>query len=262
MPEETSANQSTEQVIDQQQVNTEHPAAETTATTQETAAEGIRVKYNKEERVIPNEEAPTWIQKGLNYDKLQERTAALEDQAKALERTAKVYGFTDIDSYLQALDKYEQEQAIREEAEKLGVDESVIIQHLAPMKQKLSEYEQQMQSVKEREAQLRLEQEVNQLKATYPDFEQYQLDALQLVIDKGYGIEDAYKLVSYQDKLANIGKQTEAETIRKIQQNAMTTPGALGAEGTEHKTGFAAMSKDEQRKFIEDVKAGRRTTFD
>lgn len=261
MPEEISANHSAEEVVTDQQEHTEHPAAETTATTQETAPEGIRVKYNKEERVIPNEEAPTWIQKGLNYDKLQERTTALEAQAKALERTAKVYGFADVDSYLQALDKYEQEQAIREEAEKLGVDESVVLQHLAPLKQKLSEYEQQMKSVKEKEAQLRLEQEVNQLKATYPDFEQYQLDALQLVIDKGYGIEDAYKLVSYQDKLANIGKQTEAETIRKLQQNAMTTPGALGAEGTEHKTGFASLSKEEQRRYIEEVKAGKRTSL-
>lgn len=261
MPEEISANHSAEQVIEQQQEHTEQSAAETTATTQETAPEGIRVKYNKEERIIPTEEAPTWIQKGLNYDKLQERAATLEAQAKALERTAKVYGFGDVDSYLAALDKYEREQEIRAEAEKLGVDESVIIEHLAPLKQKLTEYEQQMQSVKEKEAQLRLEQEVNRLKTTYPDFEQYQLDALQLVIDKGYGIEDAYKLVSYQDKLTNISKQTEAETIRKLQNNAQTTPGALGAEGAEHKTGFASLSKEEQRRYIEEVKAGRRTSL-
>ncbi|WP_059049997.1 hypothetical protein [Paenibacillus senegalimassiliensis] len=261
MPEETSANHSAEEVVSEQAEHIETPAAEATATTQETAAEGIRVKYNKEERVIPTEEAPTWIQKGLNYDKLQERASVLESQAKALERTAKVYGFDDVDTYLAALDKYEQEQAIREEAEKLGVDESVVLQHLAPLKQKLSEYEREMQSVREREAQLRVDQEVTRLKSEYPDFEKYQMDALQLVIDKGYNMEDAYKLASYQDKLTNISKQTEAETIRKIQGNAATTPGALGAEGSEHKTGFASLSKEDQRRMIEEVKAGRRTSL-
>lgn len=262
MPEEISANHSAEEVVSEQAEHIETPAAVDTATTQTTEApEGIRVKYNKEERVIPTEEAPTWIQKGLNYDKLRERTTTLEAQAKALERTAKVYGFDDVDTYLSALDKYEQEQAIREEAEKLGVDESVVLQHLAPLKQKLSEYEREMQSVREREAQLRVDQEVARLKSEYPDFEKYQMDALQLVLDKGYNMEDAYKLASYQDKLTSISKQTEAETIRKIQGNAATTPGALGAEGAEHKTGFASLSKEDQRRMIEEVKAGRRTSL-
>lgn len=185
-----------------------------------------------------------------------------EAQVNALERTARVYGFADVDSYLQALDNYEREQEIRTEAERLGVDESVIIEHLAPLKQKLNEYEQQMQSVREREAMLQVEQQLADLRAKHPDFDQYKDRAFDLAINSGYKLEDAYKLASYEDKLANISKQTEAETIRKLQDNASSTPGALGAEGAEHKTGFAAMSKDEQRKFIEDVKAGRRNSFD
>lgn len=185
-----------------------------------------------------------------------------EAQVNALERTARVYGFADVDSYLQALDNYEREQEIRTEAERLGVDESVIIEHLAPLKQKLNEYEQQMQSVREREAMLQVEQQLADLRAKHQDFDQYKDRAFDLAINSGYKLEDAYKLASYEDKLANISKQTEADTIRKLQDNASSTPGALGAEGAEHKTGFAAMSKDEQRKFIEDVKAGRRTSFD
>lgn len=261
MPEEMSANHSAEEVINQQQENTEHPAAETAATTQTTAPEGIRVKYNKEERIIPTEEAPTWIQKGLNYDKLQERATTLEAQAKALERTAKVYGFSDVDSYLAALDKYEREQEIRAEAEKLGVDESVVIEHLAPLKQKLNEYEQQMQSVREKEAMLQVEQELTDLRGRYPDFDQYKDRAFDLAINSGYKLEDAYKIASYEDKLASISKQTEEETIRKIQNNAATTPGSLGAEDAEHKTGFASLSREEQRRMIEEVKAGRRTSL-
>lgn len=254
------ANQSAEH----QEVITETPdmAAAAPATTQETPVEGIRVKYNKEERIISNEEAPNWIQKGLNYDKLQERSTQLEAQAKNLERVAKAYGFPDVDSYMTALDKYEQEQQIAEEAAKLGVDESVIVEHLAPLKQKLSEYETQMQSIREKEASLRIEQEIADLKTRFTDFDKYKERAFELAIDSGYKLEDAYKLASYEDKIASTAKQTEADTIRKLQANAQSTPGALGAEGAEHKTGFAAMSKADQRKFIEDVKAGRRTSFD
>lgn len=227
--------------------------------------DGIRVRYNKEERVIPHEEAPTWIQKGLNYDKLQERSTQLEQQAKSLERVAKAYGFPDVDSYMTALDEYERQQEIEQEARRLGVEPDVVArfrEELNPLKDKLSQYEQQMQSVREQEATLKVEREVTDLKAKYPDFDQYKDRAFDLAINSGYRLEDAYKLASYEDKMANTAKQTESETIRKLQQNASTTPGALGAEGAEHKTGFAAMSREDQRKFIAEVKAGRRTSFD
>lgn len=252
------ANQSTgEEVI----TETTDTAAAAPATTQDTPVEGIRVKYNKEERIIPNEEAPNWIQKGLNYDKLQERSTLLESQAKNLERVAKLYNFPDVDSYMTALDQYERDQQIAAEAEKLGVDESVIIEHLAPLKAKLSEYETQMVSIREKEAGLRIEQEIADLKTRFPDFDKYKDKAFELAIADGYKLEDAYRLASYDDKMSSISKQTEADTIRKLQGNADSTPGALGAEGAEHQTGFAAMSKADQRKFIEDVKAGRRNSF-
>ncbi len=263
---EGGANQSAEQ---QQEVTATPNTIGTegsAATTQETTAPGgIRVKYNKEERVISHEEAPTWIQKGLNYDKLQERSTQLEQQAKNLERVAKAYGFPDVDSYMTALDQYERQQEIEAEARRLGVEPDVVArfrEELNPLKEKLTQYEQQMQTVKEQEATLKVERELTELKTKYPDFDQYKDRAFELAIESGYRLEDAYKLASYEDKMANTAKQTEAETIRKLQQNASTTPGALGAEGAEHKTGFASMSKAEQRKFIEEVKAGRRTSFD
>lgn len=260
---EESANHSAEeQVITGTQ---DTAAAETTATTQETTApQAIRVKYNKEEREIPLEEAPTWIQKGLNYDKLQERLTPLEQQAKNLERVARVYGYPDVDSYLSALDQYEQQQQIEAEARRLGVDPDVVAQfreELNPLKQKLSEYETQMQTVREREAALKVEQELVEIKSRYPDFDAYKDRAFDLAINSGYRLEDAYKLASYEDKIKNTAQQTEAETIRKLQQNAETTPGALGAEGAEHKTGFTSLSKEEQRRMIAEVKAGTRNSF-
>lgn len=184
---------------------------------------------------------------------------------KNLERVAKAYNFPDVDSYLEALDQYEQQQQIEAEARRLGVEPDVVArfrEELNPLKQKLSEYETQMQTVREKEAELTLQSQLAELKGKYSDFDTYQQRAFDLAIEHGYSLEDSYKLASYEDKLANTAKQTEAETIRKLQNNAATTPGALGAEGAEHKTGFSALSKADQRKMIAEVKAGTRTSFD
>ncbi|PNQ82689.1 hypothetical protein [Paenibacillus sp. F4] len=180
---------------------------------------------------------------------------------KNLERVAKLYGFQDVDQYMSALDQYEHEQEIAAEAQRLGVDEQVVLEHLAPLREKLTQYEQEMQSVREEKELLRVEREIADLTKQYPDFGQYQDKVIQKAIETGYRLEDAYKLVTFEDKLANISKQTEADTIRKLQENANSTPGALGAEGAEHKTGFASLSKEDQRKMIAEVKAGRRTSL-
>ncbi|WP_342416265.1 hypothetical protein NST83_01170 [Paenibacillus sp. FSL R10-2782] len=190
--------------------------------------------------------------------KLQERYGATQ---KNLERVAKLYGFQDVDQYMTALDQYEREQEIAAEAQRLGIDEQLVIEHLAPLREKLTKYEQEMQSVREEKELLRVEREIADLTKQYPDFGQYQDKVIQKAIETGYRLEDAYKLVTFEDKLANVSKQTEADTIRKLQENANSTPGALGSEGAEHKTGFAALSKADQRKMIEEVKAGRRTSL-
>ncbi|MCE3202476.1 hypothetical protein [Paenibacillus sonchi] len=188
----------------------------------------------------------------------------MEQQAKNLERVAKAYGFPDVDSYMTALDQYERQQEIETEARRLGVEPDVVARfrdELNPLKEKLTQYEQQMQTVRDREATLRVEQELVDLRGKYSDFEQYKDRAFELAINDGYKLEDAYKLASYEDKIAKTAQQAESDTIRKLQANANSTPGALGAEGAEHKTGFAALSKEEQRKMIAEVKAGNRTTL-
>ena len=130
------------------------------------------------------------------------------------------------------------------------------------MKEKIAAFEEKEKALEQERAMVRIEQEVNGLKAKYSDFEQYQDRVFDLAIKDGYKLEDAYRLASYEDKIANIAKQTEAETIKKIQQNGATATGSLGAEGAEHKTGFASLSKAEQRRMIEEVKQGKRTSFD
>ena len=81
--------QSIETPIETSQTPTE---TNTPDTTQETST-GHRIKYNGEEKIISYDEAPTWIQKGMNYDKVAERAKEAETFQKNLDRIAKHYGF-------------------------------------------------------------------------------------------------------------------------------------------------------------------------
>lgn len=72
----------------------------------------IKVKYNKEEIEIPYEEAVPLIQKGLNYDKIQERLQALESDPRLsfVEELAQEQGM-DVNEFIEAYKKWrEQEQ--------------------------------------------------------------------------------------------------------------------------------------------------------
>lgn len=254
-----------EQVVETTQTPVDTSTGTTTAqppvTTQE-APKGLTVKYNKEDRFVPDDELPAYVQKGLNYDKVAERAKEAETYQQHLDRIAKFYGYGDHNEYMSALEQAEQQRRIQEEADKLGVDESVIREHLEPMKQKLSEYEKEREALKQERLMVQINAEIADLKGRYPDFEQHQDKVFELAVNQGYKLEDAYKLATYEEKIANIARQTEAETIKKIQENGATSPGALGSEGAEHKKGFANMSKAEQRRMIEEVKRGDRRSFD
>ncbi|KAF6597511.1 hypothetical protein H6F38_34160, partial [Paenibacillus sp. EKM208P] len=82
-----------------------------------------------------------WVQKGLNYDKVSEKAQQAERYQEMLDRTAKYYGFDNHDDYMAALEQAEMDKRIQQEADKLGVDEEVIRNHLQPLNQKVSEYE-------------------------------------------------------------------------------------------------------------------------
>lgn len=231
---------------------------EAPVTTQETpsAPEGIRVKYNKEERVIGLDEAPTWIQKGLNYDKVQERAAALEQQAKNLERVAKLNNFESVDEYVAWLDEFEEQQRIQAEAERLGVPEDFIRKELQPLQNELNELRKAKEQLRFQEVKMQIDADLKATREKYPDFGTYEKAVFDLVQEHGYSFEAAYKLASYDDVKTNVAKQAESETIRKLRDNAESSTGALGADSPEQTGGYTSLSKEERRALRERIKRG------
>lgn len=221
---------------------------------------GLTVKYNKEERFVPEDEVPNWVQKGLNYDKVSEKAQQAEQFQQQLDRVAKFYGYENHEQYMTALEQAEIEKRIQEEADKLGVDEMVIREHLQPLNQKVSEYERQLRELKEADALRQVEAQIAAMEkdtTQYPDFAKYKNDVITLAATHGYPLDVAYKLHTYDERVNTARAEAEQAAIRKLQNNADSSTGPLGADSPEQVGGYAAMSPAERKAFRDRVKAGQ-----
>ncbi|MFD1136739.1 hypothetical protein [Paenibacillus urinalis] len=223
---------------------------------QEETPRGINVKYNKEERFVPEDEVPTWVQKGLNYDKVSEKAQQAERYQQLLERTARINGFNDVESYQQALEQAEQDRKIRAEAERLGVDEDVIREYVQPINEKLSKYEQEIKQFREQETLRMVESQIQTLSAKYPDFGKHQDSIIQMSIEKGYDLEDAYILTTHQERVNAAKQEAQRETLKNIQRNADSSTGFLGEDAPDQDGSYASMSAADRKAFRERVKRG------
>ncbi|SDX05418.1 hypothetical protein [Paenibacillus sp. PDC88] len=256
--EETANHSGVEEVTEVPEVieTNETPIEGSDSPPQEETPRGINVKYNKEERFVPEDEVPTWVQKGLNYDKVSEKAQQAERYQQNLDRIAKFYGYDSHDSYLEALEQAEQDRRIQEEAQKLGVDEEVIRTHLQPMQEKLSKYEKEMQTIREQENLRMVESQIQTLSAKYPDFGKHQNAIIQMSIDKGYDLEDAYILTTHQERLNAAKQEAQRETLKNIQRNADSSTGFLGEDAPDQDGSYASMSAADRKAFRERVKRG------
>lgn len=238
-------------VTEQEMVTTEETTIEGQDSPPQEEPRGIKVKYNKEERFVPEDEVPNWVQKGLNYDKVSEKAQQAERYQQMLDRTAKFYGFTNHDDYIAALEQAEQDRQIEEQARNLGVDEEVIRNHLQPLNQKLTEYEQKLAVIEEQERVREITAQMQDLASRYPDFDKYKDKVFDLAGGHGYSLEHAYMIASYEDRQSAAANQARQETIRSIQQNAETSTGALGADAPNQASGYEAMTPEERKAFRE-----------
>ncbi|MFD1776656.1 hypothetical protein [Paenibacillus rhizophilus] len=247
----------------------ETPVTETVTESIETPVEtsppqeeprGIKVKYNKEERFVPEDEVPNWVQKGLNYDKVSEKAKEAERYQQILDRTAKFYGFETHEQYMEALEQAETDRRIQQEADRLGVPEEVIREYVQPLKSELDQLKQKDQQRAEADAIRQVEQQIASMEAdaaSYPDFTQHKAQVINLAAERGYSLEDAYKIVTYDSRIQTAQQQAQQEAIRKLQQNADSSTGALGADSPDTATGYMSMSPAERKAFRDAVKRGQ-----
>lgn len=86
----------------------EKPAEDTTPEADIPEPYKLKIKYNHEEMEIPEDEAVPLIQKGMNYDKLQERYNAIQNDPRLskyekVQQVSKLLGYQSDDQLLEAL---------------------------------------------------------------------------------------------------------------------------------------------------------------
>ncbi|MEW4371777.1 hypothetical protein [Paenibacillus kandeliae] len=181
-------------------------------------------------------------------------------QSELAKRTASLYGFDSVEAFEQALQQEEQNRHIAAEAQRLGVDEDVVRQYVQPLNEKVTNYEQELNQLKAADQLRQVEAKIAAMEqdtVNFPDFAKYKNEIIAIAAENGLMLDHAYKIHTYDSRVQAAKQQAEQETIRKLQQNANGSPGALGADDAQSPDGYLGMNAEQRKAFRERVKAGQ-----
>lgn len=215
------------------------------------------IKYNKEEIKIPVSERQTYLQKGYNYDKVQSQLEQTKQQAAYIERIAKRQGFDNPQDFISAFEEMENQRRVEEEAQRLGLDTEVFKEYLEPMRKELDTLKQEREQLQRVDMERQLDAEVMRLTNKYPDFQEVQDQVFNLAIEKGYDLEDAYILSTYQDKAKQVEQQTLAKIANRDQKQVLSSidkPGNVQFDPNN-------LTSDQIRDISQRVQRGERIIF-
>jgi len=200
----------------------EEPEAEAEETTEAEAEEPfLTVRYDKEDKNLSKDEAVTYAQKGMNYDRMYGKYQELNDRLTAL---AEMNGM-DVNGYLDSLNTAQTNYAISKEVQELkeqypnadqellkelatkNVNERMAHQQTAKQEEETSHEESQ------REA---LEKQMDIFRAVHPDVRADNLDdKVYELMGQGYTLLEAYTVV-YQPKQDVIQTKNEANKKKSL----------------------------------------------
>ncbi|MEH7480243.1 hypothetical protein V7157_03855 [Neobacillus drentensis] len=231
--------------IQQEPSETQKPA-----TTQE--SNYFEIKYNKEPVKVSYDEAPDYIQKGMNYDKVQQRATEYEQH---LNRVAQLSGYETHEDFIEALEQAEIQQKQAQELqrfEEAGIDPDKFNQLLENHPD--MQYAREMRAQEQEQYQIRTE--IEQLREQFPDLTPDDLtdELFSVKEQRGVPLLHAYLELNY----SKLAQQKEQEAIQKLQTNALSTPGSLGA-GADHKVGYSNLSLADKKALREKVLRGEIT---
>lgn len=237
-------------------VNSDPATTEEPPTTEEQppadgeAKRTLRLKYNGEEKEVDEEEARTLAQKGMNYDKVQQK---LQEQQQALDEVAQLQGFKDHAELLAQLPRLREQQQkqkesefqnlrsqLVEEYESYGYDPSKLEAYLDnhPILQEANRILESQQQLTIKSQQDQTLSRWNELYSMLPEGAEkpdlyfspegtlmfnsptvptwYNSD-IQSKIERGYDPVDAFQIANMGNMTAQAKKQAEQRTIKEQQ---------------------------------------------
>ena len=124
-PDEVQADTNGETVGENSDEPEETPAEESSDPTidQDATRPKLKVKYNHEEMELDEAEAITYVQKGMNYDKVAQRAQQSEAQLQEAESLARSLGYDSVTAMIADARKGIEEQRVQKYVEEDGVPE-------------------------------------------------------------------------------------------------------------------------------------------
>ena len=192
----------------------------------------LRVKYNKEEREIPIDEAIPLVQKGLNYDKMQEKLQALESDPRLsfVEQLARDNGM-DVNEYLDAVKQAREQQELNELIQNNIPEE--LAQEILESRKERETRKQQEQAKKQEEAQHSEAMEFfdyfRQVNGREYDPKGNDLPDEVLALQEEQGIPMKYAYMQYHNQQL----QNQIKVLKQNEENAKRAPvGGLTTHGS------------------------------
>ena len=211
----------------------------------------LTVKYNKEERALTQEEAQAFAQKGMNYDKINER---LEQMNSYNERLARMSGYQTVDEMFDAIEEAEKLHR-QEQFEQYGLDEETFTQLVE--NSPLAEDLKFAREIKQQQAhQDQLRKQIDEFVEMFPDVQKEDIaDEVWIAAESGqHSLIDAYLRHNYK----SMHQAAEQAAIQKLQQTGNASPGSLNAGATEQKLSVKDMSQADFDALIRRVEMGEK----
>lgn len=201
-------------------------------------------------------------------DRLREERTKIEDEYKPhkqhsdqLQGIASSLGFNSVDEYLAAVNVQLKEQKAAEEAKKLGVTPETYNQFFAPVKDDLTATKQELEQLKMADFQRQVQAERDGLAAQHADFAGIEDQVWQVATDRRLTLTDAYKLVTYDTRIAAVRQETEQQVLANVtgrdQRQVLSGKDKGGAAPVDP----ANMSLADIAAISERVQRGERITF-
>lgn len=232
------------------------------------------IKYNKEEIKIPVSERQTYLQKGYNYDKvqqqLQEQSQAAKTAQERLDKVARFSGYEDHEAFMEAISQAEEQQKIQSQAQELaaqmGVTEEQAMAYmqnsLNPLQSKMAQMEQQIQQYQQETFNAQVVQTLVKVEQKYPDFREHSDAVFERMKELDVkpterAFEMAYRDVTYD----LVGQRKEQEVLANVTGRDAKRVLSSSDKPASVKLDPATMSSDELNKLAERVAMGERITL-
>lgn len=196
----------------------------------------MTIRYNKEDKKLSRDEAVTMAQKGMNYDRLNERYETLNNR---LNQLASMNGM-DVEKYLESLNSMQTNYAIQQEVKSLKQkypnSDEALLKEIATknVNERLEQNKAQVAQVENNQAELQqkeIERQVSMFEKRYPNVAADKLDqSVYDMMNEGYTLLEAYQTYLENQRQTKEKEVQQKQEIERI--NTKNKKKSLGNIGT------------------------------